>query len=199
LLLDLTPLRVNAAYRRLYAGFTFANVGSQLAVVAVGLQVYDLTKSTAAVGLVGLFALVPLVAMGLYGGALVDHFDRRVVGLAGQAVAFVTSIACALQAWLGNTHVWVLYLLVAVWNGAFAVTSPARTAIYPRILERDQLPAANALSVFAMNASLTVGPLLAGFLVDWGRVQGGLHRRRGHHHGRVVGPVDPPAAATGAG
>jgi len=168
LLLDLTPLRVNPAYRRLYAGFTFANVGSQLAVVAVGLQVYDLTKSTAAVGLVGLFALVPLVAMGLYGGALVDHFDRRVVGLAGQAVAFVTSIACALQAWLGNTHVWVLYLLVAVWNGAFAVTSPARTAIYPRILDRELLPAANALSVFAMNASLTVGPLLAGFLVDWG-------------------------------
>ena len=90
LLLDLTPLRVNPAYRRLYAGFTFANVGSQLATVAIGLQVYDLTRSTAAVGLVGLFALVPLVVMGLYGGALIDHFDRRTVGLVGQSVAFAT-------------------------------------------------------------------------------------------------------------
>ena len=51
--------------------------------------------------------------MGLYGGTLVDHFDRRVVGLAAQSVAFVVSLLCALQAWLGNTEVWVLYVLVA--------------------------------------------------------------------------------------
>jgi hypothetical protein len=112
--------------------------------------------------------LVPLVVMGLYGGTLVDHFDRRVVGLVAQSVAFVSSILCALQAWLGNTQVWVLFALVALWNGAFAVSSPARSSIYPRILERELLPAANALSVFAMNTSLTVGPLLAGYLVDWG-------------------------------
>jgi hypothetical protein len=168
LLLDLTPLRVNAAYRRLYAGFTLSNIGSQLAVVAVGLQVYDLTRSTAAVGLVGLCALVPLVFMGLYGGTLIDHFDRRTVGLVAQSVAFVSSILCALQAWAGNTQVWVLYALVALWNGAYAVSSPARTSIYPRILTREQLPAANALSVFAMNSAMTVGPLMAGVLVDWG-------------------------------
>jgi MFS family permease len=168
LLLDLTPLRVNAAYRRLYAGFTLSNIGSQLAVVAIGLQVYDLTRSTAAVGLVGLCALVPLVVMGLYGGTLIDHFDRRTVGLVAQSVAFLSSVLCAIQAWLGNGHIWVLYALVALWNGAYAVSSPARTSIYPRILTREQLPAANALSVFAMNSAMTVGPLMAGFLVDWG-------------------------------
>ncbi len=168
LLLDLEPLRSNTDYRRLYAGFTLSNVGAPLAVVAIGLQVYDLTRSTASVGVVGLCALVPLVVMGLYGGTLVDHFDRRIVGLVAQSVAFVVSLLCALQAWMGNTSVLVLYALVAAWNAAFAVSSPARTSIYPRILRRDQLPAANALSVFAMNASMTVGPLLAGVLVDWG-------------------------------
>jgi len=168
LLLDLEPLRSNTDYRRLYAGFTLSNIGSQLAVVAIGLQVYDLTRSTASVGVVGLCALVPLVVMGLYGGTLVDHFDRRVVGLVAQSVAFVVSVLCAVQAWMGNTSVLVLYALVAAWNAAFAVSSPARTSIYPRILRRDQLPAANALSVFAMNASMTVGPLLAGLLVDRG-------------------------------
>src|SRR5690349_1406805 len=55
---DLTPLRESPAYRRLYAGFTLSNVGSQMAVVAIGLQVYAITGSTASVGLVGLFALV---------------------------------------------------------------------------------------------------------------------------------------------
>jgi MFS family permease len=168
LLLDLTPLRVNPEYRRLYIGFNLSNIGSHMATVAIGLQVYDLTGSTAAVGLVGLFALVPLVVMGLYGGSLADHHDRRVVALAAQSVAWLTSVLCALQAWLGNTNVWVLYALVALWSAAFGVTSPSRTSIYPRILDRSLLPAANALSVFAMNAALTVGPLLAGFLVDWG-------------------------------
>ena len=71
------PVASHAAYRRLYVGFTLSNVGSQLAVVAIGLQVYEITRSTAAVGIVGFFALVPLVVMGLYGGTLVDHYDRR--------------------------------------------------------------------------------------------------------------------------
>ncbi len=168
LLPDLTPLRENAEYRRLWTGFTLSNVGSQMAVVAIGLQVYDLTDSTAAVGLVGLFALVPLVVMGLYGGSLSDHHDRRVVALVANLAAWVTSIACAVQAWVGNTNVVLLYVLVAAWSGAFGVSSPARTSIYPRILPREQLPAANALGVLAMSVAMMAGPLLAGLLVDWG-------------------------------
>jgi MFS family permease len=167
LLPDLSPLREYPAYRRLYIGFAMSNIGSQLATVAIGLQVYALTRSTAAVGLVGLFALVPLIVMGLYGGSLIDHHDRRTVGLVAHALTWLTSLACVVQSLAGNTGVWVLYLLVALWNGSFAVTSPARSSIYPRILPPARLPAANALSVFAMNTALTVGPLLAGVLIDW--------------------------------
>lgn len=166
LLPDLTPLRENAAYRWLWAGFTLSSIGSQLATVAIGLQVYDITGSTGAVGLVGFFALVPLVVLGLYGGSLSDHHDRRTVAMAATLVAWATSIACAVQAWLGNTQVWVLYLLVALWNGAYGVSSPARSSIYPRILPLEQLPAANALSVLAMSVAMLVGPLLAGILID---------------------------------
>lgn len=134
LLPDLTPLRTSPAYLRLWTGFTLAGIGSQMATVAIGLQVFDLTGSSAAVGLVGLFALVPLVALGLYGGALADQYDRRVVALVAQLIAWTSSLLLALQAFLGNTSVWVLYALVALFNGAFAVMSPARSSIYPRIL-----------------------------------------------------------------
>ena len=168
ILLDLTPLRVSPQYRRLFTGFTLAGVGSQLTVVAIGLQVYHLTGSSFSVGLVGLFALVPIIIMGLYGGALIDAHDRRTVALVASAVMWVSGILTALQAWLGNTSPLVLYLLVAVNSAGFAVVSPARSAIYPRLLERHLLPAANALTVFAFNIALTVGPLLAGFLVDGG-------------------------------
>lgn len=167
LLLDLAPLREHPAYRRLFAGYALANVGAQLTAVAASLQVYALTRSTAAVGLAGLFALVPLVVMGLYGGALIDHHDRRVVGLVAQTVMWAATLVLLGQALLGNTRVLVLYLALAVGSGAFAIASPARSSIYPRILPRQQLPAANALSVFAMNSALTAGPLLAGFLIGW--------------------------------
>ena len=168
LLLDITPLRVNAAYRRLYAGLTLSGVGAQLATIAIGLQVYDLTGSTAAVGLVGLFALVPLVVMGLYGGALVDRHDRRTVALVAASVLWLVAAGNAAQAWLGNQHVAVLYGLVAAYNAGFGVVNPARQAIYPRLLPRELLPAANALSVTAMNVTFLIGPLLAGVLVDAG-------------------------------
>ncbi len=168
ILLDLTPLRVSPPYRRLFTGFTLAGVGSQLTVVAIMLQVYQLTGSSFSVGLVGLFALVPIVIMGLYGGALIDAHDRRTVALGASGVMWASGILTALQAWLGNTNPLVLYLLVAVNSAGFAVVSPARSAIYPRLLERHLLPAANALGVFAFNVALTVGPLLAGFLVGWG-------------------------------
>ena len=168
ILLDLTPLRVSPAYRRLFTGFTLAGVGSQLTIVAIGLQVYQLTGSSFSVGLVGLFALVPIIIMGLYGGALIDAHDRRTVALVASAVMWASGILTALQAWLGNTSPLVLYLLVAVNSAGFAVVSPARSAIYPRLLERHLLPAANALGVFAFNVALTVGPLLAGFLVAGG-------------------------------
>jgi MFS family permease len=171
ILLDITPLRVSPAYRRLFAGFTLAGVGSQLTVVAIGLQVYHLTGSSFSVGLVGLFALVPIIVMGLYGGALIDAHDRRTVALVASTVMWVSGILTALQAWLGNTSPLVLYLLVAVTSAGFAVVSPARSAIYPRLLELSLLPAANALGVLAFNIALTVGPLMAGFLVSWGGYQ----------------------------
>ena len=167
LLPDLTPLRTSPAYLRLWSGFTLAGIGAQMATVAIGLQVYDLTGSAAAVGLVGLFALVPLVVMGLYGGALADQYDRRTVAFVAQLIAWVSSVLLATQAYLGNTSVWVLYALVGLFNAAYAVMSPARSSIYPRILPLEQLPAANALGVLAMNTAMTVGPLLAGVLIGW--------------------------------
>jgi MFS family permease len=167
-LLDTTPLRVNASYRRLFTGFTLSGIGAQLAVVAIGLQVYAISGTSFAVGLVGLFALVPLVVMGLYGGALVDAHDRRTVALVSGLVGWAVSIANAAYAWLGHPTLWWLYLVVALQSAAFGVISPARSSIYPRLLDLSMLPAANALNVFATNLYLTVGPLLAGVLVDTG-------------------------------
>lgn len=167
LVVDTTPLRVSPEFRRVWWGLSVSNLGTQLTVVAVGLQVYDLTGSTFSVGVLGLCALVPLVAFGLYGGAVVDHYDRRRVALIASVVSWVVVLGLAAQAWLGNAHVGLLYALVAVQSGAGAVNSPARTAIIPRLLDAKLLPAANALQTTGWNVALTVGPLLGAGLVAW--------------------------------
>lgn len=165
LLLDLTPLRVSPEFRRLWWGLGVSNFGTQLTVVAVGLQVYDLTQSTLAVGILGICALVPLVGLGLYGGALVDAYDRRRVALLASLVLWVVALGLAAQAWLHLESVPLLYALVAVQSAGFAVNNPARTAIIPRLVEGRLLPAANVLQTVMWNIALTVGPLLGAFLV----------------------------------
>jgi len=169
LLADTTPLRISPEFRRLWWGQGLASLGSQLAVVAVGLQVYALTGSTLSVGILGICSLVPLVGLGLYGGALVDSHDRRTVALWASVGLWVVSIAIALQAWLGVESVGLLYALVALQAAAFAINNPARSAIVPRLLPAELMPAANSLQTIAWNLAFTLGPLLGAVLVAvWG-------------------------------
>lgn len=162
---DLTPLRFSAPYRRLWAGLGISNVGQQMTSVAVGLQVYDLTKSSFMVGLVGLFQLIPLIGFGLYGGTLSDAFDRRLVGLISALGLWGCSILFMLQSALSINSVGVLFLVVAVQSAFFAVGNPARQAIIPRLVPKEMLPAANALSMITWNIGFTLGPLIGGLVI----------------------------------
>ncbi|MFZ4497885.1 MAG: MFS transporter [Candidatus Nanopelagicales bacterium] len=162
---DLTPLRFSAPYRRLWAGLGISNIGQQMTSVAVGLQVYDLTKSSFMVGLVGLFQLIPLIGFGLYGGTLSDAFDRRLVGLISALGLWGCSILFMLQSALSINSVGVLFLVVAVQSAFFAVGNPARQAIIPRLVPKEMLPAANALSMITWNIGFTLGPLIGGLVI----------------------------------
>ncbi|NUL48573.1 MFS transporter [Cellulosimicrobium funkei] len=165
LLADLTPLRVSPAYRRLWIGNSLSAVGTQLTLVAVSLEVFHLTGSSMAVGMLGAFALVPLVVAGFYGGAVADHVDRRKLALASSIVLWLTAVLIAAQAWLGLESVWVLYVLVAIHSGASGINQPTRGAIIPALVGRKLLPAANALNMMTFSVAMMVGPLFAGVLV----------------------------------
>lgn len=165
LIADLTPLRVSPAYRRLWAGSSVSQIGSQMAAVAIALQVFDLTGSSFAVGMVGLAALGPIIVFGLYGGSISDAHDRRVVLIVASGGLWACSFVLLAQALLDLRNVWVLYAVVAVQSGFFAVINPARAAILPRLVNASLLPAANALTTASWTLGFSVGPLLAGVLV----------------------------------
>ena len=166
-LADVTPLRESPAFRRLWLGSAVSALGSQLTIVAVSLEVYRLTQDSLYVGLLSIFALVPLVFGGLLGGSVADAHDRRKVALLASSVLWLTTACLALQAWLQLGNVWLLYVLVAVQSGAQAINQPARSAIIPVLVRKELLPAANALSMISFGLSMTAGPLLAGVLVAW--------------------------------
>jgi MFS family permease len=134
-------------------------------VVAVPYQVYLLTHSSLAVGLLGLFQAVPIVIAGLYGGALADRFDRRRLQLIGKTVVGLTSVALAIGAIGLRAPVWVVYLVVAVAAAASTVDQSARAATVPRLVSPGLLPAALSLGQVLFTASAIVGPAVAGLIL----------------------------------
>jgi MFS family permease len=167
LLTDIGPLRISADYRRLWFGTTVSQLGQQMTAVALAIQVYAITRSSFAVGVVGICAFFPLVVFGLYGGAIADAMDRRRLALVASSGLWVLSILLAAQALLDLRQVWLLYVVAALQASCFAVNNPARAAIIPRLIPAPMLPAANALSTASFNLGFTVGPLLGGVVIGW--------------------------------
>jgi MFS family permease len=165
LVADVRPLRESAHFRRLWIAMIVTMIGAQLTVVAVPAQIYADTGSSAYVGLTGLFGLVPLVIFGLYGGALADHFDRRLMMMISTVGLIASSAMFWLQSALGNHNVWLLLCLFAVQQAFFAINSPTRSAILPKLLPPHLLPAANSLSMTVFQAGAIAGPLVAGILI----------------------------------
>ncbi|WP_334171024.1 MFS transporter [Sinomonas sp.] len=165
LLADVTPLRESLDFRRMWTGQLLSILGSQLTLTAVSLQVYDLTRSSFDVGVLGLVALVPLIAAGLYGGSIVDAHDRRIVAIASSALLWGTSALIALQAWLHVGSVALIYVLVALQALGSGINMPARSSIIARLIRPELLVAANSLNMITFGLGGAIGPLLAGALV----------------------------------
>jgi MFS family permease len=165
---DIRPLRVSRPFRRLWVGNSVAQLGQQMTAVTIAIQVYAITDSSFSVGLVGACALFPLVGFGLYGGAVADAMDRRKLALWASSLAWACSIALAVQGFMHNSQVGVLYALVALQSVAYALNSPARNAMIPRLLPVALLPAASALNMASFNLGFTLGPMLGALAVKFG-------------------------------
>ncbi|MFI6293450.1 MFS transporter [Nonomuraea sp. NPDC050790] len=160
-LVDTRPLQV-PAYRRLWIGQAVSHVGMGVTVVAASQQVWVLTQSSLWVGFLSLANLVPLVVFGLWGGAVADAVDRRKLLLIGSLIAWASTLLILLQALLDLRNVYLLLGLMAVNATGFAITSPTRGAIIPRILPPERVPAANALQSLVFSVGAVAGPMLAG-------------------------------------
>ncbi|MGY4909324.1 MFS transporter [Micromonospora aurantiaca (nom. illeg.)] len=161
--IDLRPLRV-PAYRRVWTGNAIAMFGFQFTAVAVPVEMFDLTGGSLWVGLLGIAGFVPLLLFGLWGGAVADARDRRRVLLVGGCVLWASTLGLLVQSLAGVRSPLLLLLLVALQSTAFAITSPARSAILPRLVPAELVPAATTLNFTTFTAAAVFGPLAAGLI-----------------------------------
>ena len=153
------------AFRRLWLGQGVSFVGFQVTAVAVPVQVYDMTGSSFWVGVLGFVNLVPLIVFGLWGGAVADHMDRRRLLFLSSCIMWAATLLLLAQALLGIGSLALIMAVVAVQATGFAVASPTRSAIIPRLIDRPLVPAANTLTFTASQFGMLAGPLFAGLLL----------------------------------
>ncbi|MFN2490495.1 MAG: MFS transporter [Actinomycetota bacterium] len=165
LALDITPLRHSPGFRALWFGQVVSLVGTQMRYVAVLWQVFELTRSNFAVGLIGLIELVPLIVFSFVGGALADRHDRRRL-TAGADIGLLVTVLALMGVSLGSdpSVLWV-YVIVALASALEAIEQPARTAMVPALVAPAQLPSAIALRQVGFQVTQIVGPALGGILI----------------------------------
>jgi MFS family permease len=169
--LDIRPLRHNTAFRRLFASQFISGLGTMVSYVAVPWQLYELTRSNAQVGLLGLVQLVPVVICSLLGGAVADRVDRKRLLMGSEALMALCLAGLLANALRDTPSALAIYALVAVLQGASGFHRPALEALTQKLARPDEFAAVAALSSVRGTVGMVAGPALAGLLLArWGAV-----------------------------
>lgn len=153
-------------FRLFLTGRFLGTLGTQIQSVAVGWQVYEITKSPMALGFVGLAQFLPMVILLLPAGDIADRIDRRLV-IAGSYFLQAISVALLIAlTWTGTgAHtMWPFYLVLAIFGTARAFSGPALRAFVPLLVSTEQLPRGIAISSSSFQIAVIVGPALGGFI-----------------------------------
>jgi MFS family permease len=164
LLMDLSPLR-GREFRLLFLGQLVSLFGSMITFVALPFQMYELTRSTLAVGAIGICQFVPIVTVALVSGALADAVDRRTLVRLSELGSAVVVGALLANSLLAEPQEWVLFVCAALLAGFFALLRPPLHALVPRVVPREQLKAAMALEWLRGDVGMIAGPALGGVLI----------------------------------
>jgi MFS family permease len=163
--LDLSPLRESRQFRLLVIGEAVSDLGSQITAVAVPFQVYQITRSPLAVGLLALCELLPVIVLPILGGAIADAVERRRLLRIVYCILPLLSLALALNARSAHPRLWVLYVFATLAAAAYGLYSPAARSIPPLLFPKERLPSVFALESAYYSFVALGGPALAGVLI----------------------------------
>jgi len=163
--IDVAPLREGRDFRLLFTGRFVSMAGNAVATTAANWQVYGLTGSSLAVGMLTLADSAGMFAGLLAGGMLADRHDRRTLMLASRAPLAVLGALLMVNSVLSHPALWAVYVLVLLVGALSGLGSPASTAAVPALVGPDRLAAAAALNAMGSQFGNLGGPALAGALI----------------------------------
>jgi MFS family permease len=146
-------------------GVVFSQIGTRGTVAANLYQVYELSRSTAITGLVGLAQAVSLLVLSPLGGAYADRLDRRRLLQATQLVAMLVAGGLAVVTELGHATTAEVLVCVLLTTAAGTFDQPARQALIPAMVPRRELAQAFALINPSRELAVLAGPALAGLFI----------------------------------
>ena len=170
LTIDLDPIRTSREFRYLFTARGVSLLGLGFLIVAVPVQVYQLTGSTAQVAAVTAVLGITTFAATFVGGVLADRFDRRNVIAIARGTAAVAFALLAVNAYLPEPQMWAIYLISVVDGAAGGISATALMAVTPSLVPRDKLAAAGALMALTADLGSMVGPALGGVVIAAGGV-----------------------------
>ncbi len=161
---DINLLRYGPYVRFLYVRIA-ASIALQVQAVAVGWQMYALTKSPFQLGLVGLVQFVPALGLFLVTGAAADRYDRRFVAATAQTVEATAVAVLAVAEGLGHLTPGLLLMMAFIIGNGRAFEQPSLQTALPNIVPANVLPRAIAGSTSASQIAIVAGPALGGVLI----------------------------------
>lgn len=167
LAIDVGPLRRYRDFRLRTVAASVSAFGSFFTMIAVPIQVKQLTGSTVAVGLVGAAEFLPIIVVGLLGGAIADRFDRRTVVLFSELAALACTVLLLVNAVLPHPQLWPVYLIAAGAVSAGSMQRPSLDAMLPRYVPHEQIPAASMLNNQCWGLANIAGTVLGGVLASY--------------------------------
>lgn len=154
---------------RLYLAVRFATtLGTQIQSVAIGWQVYDITRDPVALGYVGLSIFLPMFILVLPAGDLADRVDRRFLLIASYVFQVIASFLLLMLTLTGLKEMWAFYGVITLLGVALGLSQPAMQSFLPFLVPLDRLPQAIAWNASFYRTAVIGGPAIGGFLYDLG-------------------------------
>ncbi|NTU97941.1 MAG: MFS transporter, partial [Chlorobiaceae bacterium] len=161
------PAFASRNFRLYFIGQIVSMIGTWLQMVAQGWLVFEMTRSAFWTGATAAASSLPTLFLSLFGGVIVDRYDRKTILLWTQAASMLLAFVLGSFTLSGTVTIPVIMVLAFLLGCVAAVATPAVQAFLSEMVERDQLHSAVALNAAIFNASRVIGPAIAGLTIAW--------------------------------
>lgn len=154
-------------FRLYFIGQIVSMIGTWLQMVAQGWLVLEMTGSAFWVGVTAAASSLPTLFLSLFGGVIVDRYNRKTILLWTQSASMMLALVLGAVTLSGTVTLAVIMVMAFLLGCVAAVATPAIQAFLSEMVERSELHSAVALNAAIFNASRVIGPAIAGLMIAW--------------------------------